>query len=207
MVLYWYAVKNKVSFRQIYQFTFSCLVVKMDSTLGRASTTANFNQKENDAILLFKPALLSATKTISCKKKRVGKESIFDYLNKSLASNIEMELLEHVLTTLIENIVINKKTPTGLRSSFRIADDSLVSQNEVNNLIENNQEELNLGFNKNSPLPNYDIETPYSDQVVSRPKKAKDELNLEARFTALKNYIECEISSLDSKFQFACLLI
>ena len=88
-------------------------------------------------------------------------DSIFDYLTKSLASNIEMELLEHVLTTLIENIVINKKTPTGL-SSFRIADDSLVSQNEVNNLIENNQEELNLGFNKNSPLANYDIETPFN---------------------------------------------
>ena len=64
-----------------------------------------------------------------------------------------MELLEHVLTTLIENnIVINKKTPTGL-SSFRIADDSLGSQNEVISLIENNQEELNLDFNENSPLP------------------------------------------------------
>ena len=207
MVLYWYAVKNKVSFRQIYQFTFSCLVVKMDSTLGRASTTANFNQKENEAILLFKPALLSATKTISCKKKRVGKESIFDYLNKSLASNIEMELLEHVLTTLVENnLVINKKTPTGL-SSFRIADDSLSSQNEVNNLTENYPEELNLYLNEKSLLPNYNKDTRYSHQVVSRPKIAKDELNLEARFTALKNYIECEISSLDSKFQFACLLI
>ena len=55
-----------------------------------------------------------------------------------------MKLLEHVLTTLIENnIVINKKTPTRL-SSFRISDDSLDSQNEVNNLIENNQEELNI---------------------------------------------------------------
>ena len=32
----------------------------------------------------------------------------------------------------------------------------------------------------------------------------KNELNLEARFTALNNYIECEISSLDSKFQSVC---
>ena len=38
----------------------------------------------------------------------------------------------------------------------------------------------------------------------SRPKKAKDELNLEARFTALKNYIEYEMSRQDSKFQFVC---
>ena len=161
-------------------------------------------KNDNDTILLFKLTVLSAIKTIRNKKKCDDKDSIFDYLTKSLPSNIEMELLEHVLTTLIKNnIVINKKTPTGL-SSFFIADDSLDSQNEVNNLIENNQEELNLDFNENSPLPNYNIDTPYSHQVVSRPKKAKDELNLEARFTVLKNYIECEISRLDSKFQSVC---
>ena len=34
--------------------------------------------------------------------------------------------------------------------------------------------------------------------------KAKDELKLVARFTSLKNYIECKISNLDSKFQFVC---
>ena len=87
----------------------------MDSTLGRASTTENCNENETDAILLFKPAVLSAMKTIRNKKKRADKESIFDYLTKSLASNIEMELLEHVLTTLIENnLVVNKKTQPGL---------------------------------------------------------------------------------------------
>ena len=168
------------------------------------STTENCNENENNAILLFKLAVLITIKTIRNKKKRADKESIFDYLTKSLATNIEIELLKHVLTTLIENnIVINKETSTGL-SSFRIADDSLDRQKDVNNLIENNKEELNLDFNKNSPLPNYNNDTPCSHHVVSRPKKAKHELNLEARFTALKNYMECEISSLDSKFQFVC---
>ena len=176
----------------------------MDSTLGRASTTENCKENENDAMLLFKPAVLSAIKTIRNKKYRADKESVFDFLTKSLASNIEMELLKHVLTTLIQNnIVIDKKAPTGL-SSFSIGDDSLDRQNEVNSLIGNNQAELNLDFNENSPLPNYNIDTPYSHQVVSRPKKAKNELNLETRFTTLRNYIECEISSLDSKFQFVC---
>ena len=122
----------------------------MVSTLGRASTTENYNENENDAILLFKPAVLSAIKTIRNKKKRADKESIFDCLTKSLASNIEIEVLEHLLTRLIENnLVINKKTPTGL-SSFRITEYSLDSQNEVNNQTENNQEELNLDFNGNS---------------------------------------------------------
>ena len=176
----------------------------MDSTLGRASTTENCKENENDAMLLFKPAVLSAIKTIRNKKYRANKESVFDFLTKSLASNTEMELLKHVLATLIQNnIVIDKKAPTGL-SSFSIADDSLDRQNEVNSLIGNNQAELNLDFNENSPLPNYNIDTLYSPQVVSRPKKAKDKLNLEARFTALKDHIECAISSLDSVFQFAC---
>ena len=125
----------------------------MDSTLGRASTTENCKENENDAMLLFKPAVLSAIKTIRNKKYRADKESVFDFLTKSLASNIEMELLKHVLTTLIQNnIVIDKKAPTGL-SSFSIGDDSLDRQNEVNSLIGNNQAELNLDFNENSPLP------------------------------------------------------
>ena len=42
----------------------------MVSTLGRASTTENYNENENDAILLFKPAVLSAIKAIRNKKKR-----------------------------------------------------------------------------------------------------------------------------------------
>ena len=37
--------------------------------------------------------------------------------------------------------------------------------------------------------------------MVSRPEGAKGELKLEARFSTLKNIIECEISSLNSKFQ------
>ena len=88
------------------------------------------------------------------------------YHTKSLASNIEIEILEHILTTLIENnLVINKKTPTGL-SYFRIVDDSLDSQSEANSLTENNQDELNLDFNENSPLPSYNIDTSYSHQTL-----------------------------------------
>ena len=91
----------------------------MNSTLGIASTTENCNENENNAILLFKPAVLHAIKkniSIRNKKKRANKEFIFDYLTKSLASNKEMEPLEHVLITLIKNnIVINKQPITQLQ--------------------------------------------------------------------------------------------
>ena len=81
-----------------------------------------------------------------------------------------MELLEYVLTPLTKNnLMINKKTPTEL-SSFCIADDLLNRQNEVNSWRA--QEELNLDFNEKKTSPNYNIDTPYSHQVVSRPKKA-----------------------------------
>ena len=64
------------------------------------------------------------------------------------------------------NLVINKKTRTGL-SSFDIVEDSSDSRNEVNNLTEDNHNDLNLDFHENYPLPNCNIDTPYSHQVVS----------------------------------------
>ena len=137
-------------------------------------------------------------------KERADKESMFDCLTKSLASNIETEQLEYALTTLVEsNLVINKKTPTGL-SFFRIVGDSWDSRNEVKNLTGNNHDDLNLNFNENYSLLHYNIDTPYSHQVVSRPNKAAGELKLEGRFTASIKYIEHDISSLNYKFQHVC---
>lgn len=137
-------------------------------------------------------------------KERADEESMFDCLTKSLASNIETEQLEYALTILVEsNLVINKKTPTRL-SSFRIVGDSWSSRNEVKNLTGNNHNDLNLNFNENYSLLHYNIDTPYSHQVVSRPNKAAGELKLEGRFTASIKYIEHDISSLNYKFQHVC---
>ena len=137
-------------------------------------------------------------------KERADEESMFDCLTKSLASNIETEQLEYALTTLVEsNLVINKKTPTGL-SFFRIVGDSWDSRNEVKNLTGNNHDDLNLNFNENYSLLHYNIDTPYSHQVVSRPNKAAGELKLEGRLTASIKYIEHDISSLNYKFQHVC---
>ena len=74
-VLYWCAVTKsvvEVSFQQIYQFIVQ--LFKRNSTLGRvAMTTENCNENENDAILLFKPAVLSAIKAIRNKKNMLIK--------------------------------------------------------------------------------------------------------------------------------------
>ena len=74
-VFYWCAVTKsvvEVSFQQIFQFIVQ--LFKRDSTLGRvAMTTENCNENENDAILSFKPTVLSAIKTIRNKKNMLIK--------------------------------------------------------------------------------------------------------------------------------------
>ena len=170
-------------------------------TIWRASIAKHDNKNKNNVIFLCKSAVLNAVKTIGDKKKRADKGFIFDYLTKSLASNLEMGLLKHVLAALIDNNrVIDKKTPTGLRS-FHTVNDLSDRQNEINNLVDNNHGDSNLDFNKNCPFLHYNIDNRYSHQVVSRPEGAKSELKLQVRFSTLKNIIECEISSLNSKFQ------
>ena len=168
-------------------------------TIWRASIAQNDNKNKNNVTFLFKSAVLNAVKTIRDKKKHADKGFIFDYLTKSLVSNLEMGLLKHVLATLIDNNrVIDKKT--GLRF-FHIVNDLSDRQNEINNVIDSNHDDSYLDFNRNWPFLHYNIDTRYSDQVVSRPEGAKGELKLEARFSTLQNIIECEISSLNSKFR------
>ena len=168
-------------------------------TIWRASIAKHDNENKNDVIFLCKSAALNAVKTIGDKTKRADKGFIFHYLTKSLVSNLEMGLLKHVLATLIDNNRVTDKK-TGLRF-FHIVNDLSDHQNEINNVIDSNHDDSYLDFNRNWPFLHYNIDTRYSDQVVSRPEGAKGELKLEARFSTLQNIIECEISSLNSKFR------
>ena len=43
-----------------------------------------------------------------------------------------------------------------------------------------------------------------STECLANLMKPKTKLKLESRFTALKSYVECEISSLNSQFQSVC---
>ena len=168
-------------------------------TIWRASIAKHDNENKNDVIFLCKSAALNAVKTIRDKTKRADKGFIFHYLTKSLVSNLEMGLLKHVLAALIDNnCVIDEKTRTGLRSFH---DDLSDSQNEISNLIDNNHDDSNLDFTILAIFLHNNIDTFYPHQVVSRPEGAKGELKLEARFSTLQNIIECEISSLNSKFR------
>ena len=66
---------------------------------------------------LFKPKILKAIDQIKQKKKRPDINAIYEYLNKTDASNTDKNLIETILGNLIEtNILVNRKTPEGLDS-------------------------------------------------------------------------------------------
>ena len=77
------------------------------------------NGKTTEISSLFKPKILCAIDRIKEKKKRPDIDSIYDYLSRTEASNIDKISIELILNELVkENVAVNKKTAL-LRDSFR----------------------------------------------------------------------------------------
>ena len=74
--------------------------------------------RESTKTSLFKPMILRTIDWIKEKKKLPDIHSIYDYLSKMNAFNIEKVSIELILNDLIkENVLVNKKTSLG--DSFR----------------------------------------------------------------------------------------
>ena len=74
--------------------------------------------RESTKTSLFKPMILRTIDWIKEKKKLPDIHSIYDYLSRTKASNIEKVSIELILNDLIkENVLLNKKTSLG--DSFR----------------------------------------------------------------------------------------
>ena len=107
-----------------------------------------------------------------------------------------------------ENVLVNKKASLG--DSFRQIN---TPQNSVNSLHSdscfNNELTITESVNSeestadnNTPSTHSDIQTPLTtnDNLFSLTKHSdKAFMNMEAKFSALKGYIDCEISILNSK--------
>ena len=179
------------------------------STTLKKLTITNDLEKTTEISTLFKPNILCAVDRIKEKKKRPDIESVYDYLSRTEASNIQKISIELILNELVkENVVVNKKT--SIRDSFRRIN---TLPNLVNPLhtdsCPNNEltitESVNRGestADNNSPSIHADIQTPLTTNGnISSLTKDSDKafMNMEATFSVLKGYINREISILNSK--------
>ena len=102
--------------------SFYLSVISVISTALEKLTITNDlekNGKTTEISSLFKPKILCAIDRIKEKKKRPDIDSIYDYLSRTEASNIDKISIELILNELVkENVVVNKKT-TSLGDSFR----------------------------------------------------------------------------------------
>ena len=88
------------------------MTINIAMTQGNNNNTVfdKYDNDSNDAFLLFKPKILNATKFICDRKKRDDLEAIFDHLTKEEASNADKELVENLLSQLVNCKLITKKT-------------------------------------------------------------------------------------------------
>ena len=167
------------------------------------------NGENTETSSSFKPKILCAIDRIKEKKRRPDIESIYDYLFRTEASNIDKVSIELILNELVkENVLVNKKTSLG--DSFRRIN---TPQNLVNSLhsdsCSNNELTITESVNSeestadnNTPSTHAEIQTPLTtnDNLSSLTKHSdKAFLNMEATFSALKGYIDCETLILNSK--------
>ena len=138
------------------------------------------NGKTNETSSLFKTKILCAIHRIKEKKKRPDIDSIYDYLPRTEASNIDKISIWLILNELVKkNVVVNKKTSLG---------DSYCRINTPPNLVKslhtdscpNNELTITESVNRaestadnNTPSTHADIQTPLTtnDNISSLKKQ------------------------------------
>ena len=75
----------------------------------------------SDKLDILKPKILQAIDHIRQKKKCPDTDSIYDFITRTCASNVNKELVELVIEELItQDVIFNKKTVQGLDSLYKL---------------------------------------------------------------------------------------
>ena len=75
----------------------------------------------SDKLDILKPKILQAIDHIHQKKKCPDTDSIYDFITRTCASNVNKELVELVIEELItQDVIFNKKTVQGLDSLYKL---------------------------------------------------------------------------------------
>ena len=186
----------------------------MNSAFEKLRIASDESDRNND-IDILKPKILDAIDQIRQRKKHPDADSIYDFIARTGATNINRELVEVVIEELIaKNDVFNKKTAQGQDSFYKVnekevplpnASPSIEISNTQSPIISDNEilepsEEEPRDSDKTSNTI-LDIQTPTLQKSLSYEnlETPQDIRNIRVQFSVLKSHVMCELSSLNQK--------
>ena len=166
--------------------------------------------KENSDNLVngIKTMIFDSIDKLRGKKKRADIDSIFDFLSKTVATNIDKDTLSDSISQLItQKVLVNKKTPNGYDSLYLRNFD----QREIENISETKSDEKDddsvqtLTPNTPKETPQFPIqsETPLLQNVKQIPKPSAQQktLTFEQFETLLTCHLEKRLTAIQEQFE------
>ena len=164
---------------------------------------------------ILKPKILDAIDQIRQRKKRPDTDSIYDFIARTCATNINKELIEVVIEELIaQNDIFNKKTAQGRDSFYKLNEKQVPLPNASPSIeISNTQTPITSGneilepsgkeprhFDKTSNTI-IGIQTPTLSKSLSYENLGtpQDIRNIRVQFSVLKSKVVCEFLFLNQK--------
>ena len=154
------------------------------------------DNNHDSCLALWKPIILEAIYHIkTIRHKRANINNIFDYINKSTASNINKNGVKNLILKLTkQKIIINKKSPAGFNSfSLNKKDNHEIVFEEI----------------PKSPVISNEIDTPGCTSTEPVIEKEEDQLNHlprklsmhEAQLAVLKSFMMDELLVVKNKIE------
>ena len=179
-----------------------------DKSKKTPETERSIKENSNNVDNGIKTMILDRIDKLRGKKKRPDIDSIFDFLSKTVATNIDKDTLTDSISQLItQKVLVNKKTPNGYDSLYL----SNFDQREIENISETKSDEKDddsvqtLTPNTPKETPQFPIqsETPLLQNVKQIPKPSAQQktLTFEQFETLLTCHLEKRLTAIQEQFE------
>ena len=152
--------------------------------------------------------ILDSIDKIRGKKKRPDIDSIFDFLSKTVATNIDKDTLTDSISQLItQKVLVNKKTPNGYDSLYLSNFDQREIEHTPGTKSDKKEDDSVQTPTPNTPIetPQFPIqsETPFFQNVKQIPKPSAQQktLTFEQFETLLTSHLEKRLTAIQEKFE------
>ena len=152
--------------------------------------------------------ILKSIDKLRGKKKRPDLDSIFDFLSKTVAINIDKDTLTDSISQLItQKVVVNKKTPNGsdslYLSNFEKKKQNRNQETKSDKKDDDSVQTLTTNTPKETPQFPIQSETPLLQNVKQIPKPSAQQktLTFEQFETLLTHHPEKRLTAIQGKFE------